>query len=578
MKDANTGSKPGSSPDGTQDNMTQAESEHGDSKRAAQYGMKVEKGITVTMRDGVRISLCVYRPDAPGKFPTLFAASPYQYEMDEVPAYPLFLWRETGPVEWYVGQGYAYVHADVRGSGQSEGEFCFMGKPEQEDYLELIAWILKQGWCNGRIGGIGQSYYAMAQWLMATYNPPGLACIIPYDGLVDQYRCSNYHGGIFCSYRSVWYTSLRADNMHRPAGGKGRPPMKFDLVGAITEHTLDDDFWRERSPYWRIDKIRCPVLSVGHWGKMGLHLRGNIIGYELLKSPKKLVVTGARNTFEAHHMFDQVDFHEKECLPFYDLHLKGANNAFMDASPVKIFVRGANEWRAEEEWPPARATMTPFYLRKGPSGSVTSLNDGSLSTDKPSGGEGTTSYTYPDWEWVNGVVITGPDGRPDFTRRVLTFTTAPLERDLEVTGPIVLKLFASSTAIDTQFIVKLSDQNPDAARKPGEQPTHTPVSKGWLKASHREKDEERSTEYRPFYTHTNPQPIVPGEIYPFDIEVLPVSYVFKKGHRIRLEIVNGDSPVTDGVFNHPYHPTQMGTDTIHHDAVHASCIVLPVIA
>ena len=122
-----------------------------------EHKMKVEKGITVTMRDGVKISLCVYRPDGPGPFPTLFAASPYQYEMDEVPAYPLFLWRETGPVEWYVGQGYAYVHADVRGSGRSEGEFSFMGKPEQEDYLELIARIVKQPWCNGRIGGI---YYA----------------------------------------------------------------------------------------------------------------------------------------------------------------------------------------------------------------------------------------------------------------------------------------------------------------------------------------------------------------------------------------------------------------------------------
>ena len=132
-------------PSGAHDNMTQATHAQSAGKRAAQYGMKAEKGITVTMRDGVRISLCVYRPDAPGKFPTLFAASPYQYEMDEVPAYPLFLWRETGPVEWYVGQGYAYVHADVRGSGHSEGEFCFMGKPEQEDYLELIAWILKQG-------------------------------------------------------------------------------------------------------------------------------------------------------------------------------------------------------------------------------------------------------------------------------------------------------------------------------------------------------------------------------------------------------------------------------------------------
>ena len=204
--------------------------------------MKVEKGVTVTMRDGVKISLCVYRPDGPGPFPTLFAASPYQYEMDEVPAYPLFLWRETGPVEWYTEQGYAYVHADVRGSGQSEGEFSFMGLDEQQDYLELIAWIVRQPWCNGRIGGIGQSYYAMAQWLMATYAPPGLACIAPYDGLVDQYRGSNYHGGIFCSYRSVWYASLRADNMHRPVNRKGRPPMRFDLVGAITEHTLDDEF------------------------------------------------------------------------------------------------------------------------------------------------------------------------------------------------------------------------------------------------------------------------------------------------------------------------------------------------
>jgi putative CocE/NonD family hydrolase len=541
--------------------------------------MKVEKDITVKMRDGVNISLCIYRPDVPGPFPTLFAASPYQYEMDEVPAYPLFLWRETGPVEWYVGQGYAYVHADVRGSGRSEGEFEFMGLNEQQDYLELVAWIIRQEWSNGRVGGIGQSYYAMAQWLLATYNPPGLACIAPYDGLVDQYRCSNYHGGIYCSYRSVWYTTLRADNQHRLAGRHGRPPMKFDLVGEMIAHPFDDDFWRERSPYWRLDRIKCPVLSVGHWGKMGLHLRGNILGYEEVKVPKKLVVTGARNTFEAHRMFDQVEFHEKELLPFYELHLKGKNNGFMDAEPVKLFVRGANLWRAEEEWPPKRATHVPYYLRKGPSGSVTSMNDGELSTEKPTASEAPTSYTYPDWEWVNGVAIISPDGRVDPARRVLTFTTAPLAADLEVTGPIMLKLYASSSAIDTQFIVKLTDQHPQdaAVRAKGGQPAYTPVSNGWLKASHREKDPQRSTPTRPFYTHTNPQPINPGEIYEFDIEVLPISYVFKQGHRIRLELANGDSPATDGVFSHPYHPTLIGTDTIHHDGAHASCLMLPVI-
>ena len=539
--------------------------------------MKVEKGIAVRMRDGVRISLAVYRPDAPGRFPALFAASPYQYEMDEVPAYPLFLWRETGPIEWYVGQGYAYVHADVRGAGQSDGEFEFMGLNEQQDYVELIAWIVARAWCNGRVGGIGQSYYAMAQWLMATLNPPGLACIAPYDGLVDQYRDSNYHCGIYCSYRSVWYTSLRADNQHRLAGRHGRPPMTFDLVGEIINHPLDDDFWRQRSPYWRLDKIKCPVLSIGHWGKMGLHLRGNILGYEEVAAPRKLVVTGARNTFEAHRMFDEVEFHARELKPFYDLHLKGANNGFMDSEPVKFFVRGADAWRAEEEWPP-QATPVAYYLRQGPSGSVTSLNDGALSTNTPSATEAPTSYTYPDWQWVNGTAVIGADGRVDPARRVLTFTSAPLAADLEAIGPIVLKLYAASTAIDTQFVVKLTDQHPQdaAVHAAGEQPAFTPVSKGWLKASHREKDAARSTPQRPFYTHLNPQPLTPGEIYQFDIEVLPIAYVFKKGHRIRLELANGDSPATDGVFNHPYHPSLMGTDTIYHDGAHASALILPV--
>jgi uncharacterized protein len=541
--------------------------------------MTIERDVKVTMRDGVRISVCVYRPADGAPAPALFAASPYQHEFDSVPAFPLFPTRETGPVEWYVGQGYAYVHADVRGSGQSEGEFGFMDLTEQEDYVELIAWIARQPWCTGKVGGIGQSYYAMAQWLMATLNPPALACIVPYDGLVDQYRCSNYHGGIFCNYRSFWYANLRADNQHRPAGGKGRPPMRFDLVGAITEHTLYDDWWRERSAFERLGEIRVPVLSIGHWGKMGLHLRGNILGFEEVTAPKKLVVTGARNYFEAHHLFDQVEFHAKEMLPFYDAHLKGIDNGFMDGAPVRLFVRGIDQWREEPQWPLARAQYVSYYLRKGPSGSVTSLNDGGLSAQPPAPDEASTSYSYPDWEWMSGVVVTGPDGRPDPVRRVLTFTSAPLAADLEVTGPLVLELYASSDQIDTRFIVKLADQHPqdDAAREKDVQPAFTNVSKGWLLASHREKDTSRSTELRPFYTHANPQPLTPGEVYRFDIEVLPIAYVFKRGHRIRLEIVNGDSAVTDAVFTHPYPPTAIGSDTIHHGGVHASRLNLPVI-
>ena len=547
---------------------------------AAAAPIKIEKDVRVAMRDGVRISLCIYRPEGAERVPALFAASPYQHEFDSVPAFPLFLWKETGPIAWYVSQGYAYVHADVRGSGHSEGEFGFMDATEQDDYVELIAWIAKQPWCNGRVGGIGQSYYAMSQWLMATRNPPGLACIAPYDGLVDQYRCSNYHGGIFCNYRSSWYASLRADNQHRPAGKAGRPPMRFDLAGAITEHILDDDWWRERSPYWRLKDIKVPVLSIGHWGKMGLHLRGNILGFEEVRAPKKLVVTGAKNVHEAHHQFDLVEFHEKELLPFYDLHLKGKNNGFMDGAAARLFVRGAEVWREEDEWPLPRARYVSYYLRKGPSGSITSLNDGGLSTEPPAADETATSYSYPDWEWMNGVVAMGPDGRPDPVRRVLTFTSGPLASDIEVTGPIVLTLYAASDQIDTRFIVKLADQHPQdgAARAKGVQPASTNVSKGWLNASHRQKDESRSTELRPFYTHRNPQPLTPGEVYRFDIEVLPIAYVFKEGHRIRLEIANGDSSLTDAIFTHPYHPTLIGADTIHHDGVHASCIRLPVVS
>ena len=559
--------------------MTQQQRESEAPSGATGRAMRVERDVKVTMRDGVRISLCVYRPEAEGRAPALFAASPYQHEFDSVPAFPLFLWRETGPIEWYVGQGYAYVHADVRGSGRSEGEFGFMDAAEQEDYVELIAWIARQPWCNGRVGGIGQSYYAMAQWLMATRNPPGLACIAPYDGLVDQYRCSNYHGGIFCGYRSSWYANLRADNQHRPAGAAGRPPMRLDLVGAITEHTLDDDWWRERSAFERLGQIKVPVLSIGHWGKMGLHLRGNILGFEEVKAPRKLVVTGAKNVHEAHHQFDQVEFHRKELLPFYDQHLKGLDNGFMDGAPVRLFIRGADVWREEPQWPLARATYVRYFLRRGPSGSVTSLNDGGLSIEPPAADEAATAYAYPDWEWTNGVVALGPDGRPDPVRRVLTFTSAPLASDMEITGPIVLELHASSDQIDTRFIVKLADQAPqeEAARAKGAQPAFTNVSKGWLQASHREKDPARTTELRPFYTHTNPQPLTPGEIYRFDIEMLPIAYLFKKGHRIRLEIANGDSPLTDAVFTHPYPPTAIGTDTIHHDPMHPSCLLLPLV-
>ena len=113
-----------------------------------------EKDVQITVRDGVKIAVRIYRPEGSGKFPALFAVSPYRYDNNDMPATPVFLWRETGPIEWYVSQGYAYVHADVRGTGFSEGDYRFLDKKEQTDLYDVIEWIGTQSWCNGKVGGI----------------------------------------------------------------------------------------------------------------------------------------------------------------------------------------------------------------------------------------------------------------------------------------------------------------------------------------------------------------------------------------------------------------------------------------
>jgi putative CocE/NonD family hydrolase len=220
-----------------------------------------------------------------------------------------------------------------------------------------------------------------------------------------------------------------------------------------------------------------------------------------------------------------------------------------------------------------------WYLGAQKSGSVASLNDGGLSPSQASGME-STAYAYPNPGWVSGVVGFGPSGPPNFdpARRVLTFTTAPLERELEIAGPIKLVLYASSTQRDTDFVIKLSEQYPQSAdeRAKGMNPAYQVVTKGWLRASHRALDEQHSTEMEPYHLHTHAEPLKPGEVYRFDISLEPNAYQFKKGNRIRLEIVNGDSPVTDVLWTHYYQPNKIGQDTLYHSDRYPSALVLPV--
>lgn len=534
---------------------------------------------TITVRDGTEISVAIYAPEGSGRYPALLAASPYRYDNNTLPAGPQFLWRETGPIEFYARQGYAYVHMDVRGSGRSGGEFELLGPNEQNDLYDVIEWIGSQPWSNGKVGGLGQSYFCMSQWWMGILRPPALACLGAYDGLNDPYRATCYTGGIPGQFMpGYWWNQNRIINRF-PANGAAPRVQKTDLDMLVTSHPTYDDFWKTRCAAERLHEITVPLYSIGIWGKIDLHTRGNIEGFRRARGPRKLQMRGPPNAWAANAEFNSVELHEKVMLPFYDRFLKGKDSEWDKRAPVEYFVRGANVFRTADAWPPAGVKYQPFFLSGQRSGSVTSLNDGTLSAKQADGAEGTT-YAYPNPGWVSGVVGFAPSGPPNFdpVRRVLTFTTGELEKDLEIAGPIKLVLYASSTARDTDFFVKLAEQYPQSPedRAKGLNPASQLVTKGWLRASHRALDEKRSSEMEPYHTHADPQPLKPGEVYRFDISVEPNAFRFKKGNRIRLELANGDSPVTDVLWTHYYQPNKVGQDTLRHSAKYPSQLILPV--
>jgi uncharacterized protein len=538
----------------------------------------LQEDVSIAVRDGTSIGARVYRPEGAGPYPALLAAAPYRFDNNILPASPQFLWRETGPIVFYGDNGYAYIHMDVRGSGRSAGSFGFLDRKDQEDLYDVIEWIGRQPWCNGRVGGIGQSYFCMLQWFMGAMSPPSLACLGAHDGLSDIYRAGTHHGGIPCDFfPGYWWYQNRFINRY-PASGSSRD-QDTDLTAMIAAHPMYDDFWRERSAWEVLDRIKVPLYSSGVWAKMQLHSRGNIDGYLRARGPKKLRMSGVPNAWAAAAEFASVDFHKRVLLPLYDHYLKGASTDYLARPNVEYAVRGSNAMRSSDTWPPANVRYVACYLTQLASQSVTSLNDGGLS--RAPGATGATSYSYPIPGWVAGVVGFGPSGPAggfDPVRRVLTFTGEPLAQDLEIAGPIKLTLFLSSTAAETDVFAKLSDQYPQANedRAKGLNPLAEVVTRGWLRASHREIDAAHSTDMVPRYTHRNPEPLTRGVIYKLEISLEPMAYLFRKEHRIRLELVNGDSPVTEALWPHYYRPDKIGTDTIHHGADYPSALILPV--
>jgi putative CocE/NonD family hydrolase len=537
-----------------------------------------DKDVRVTVRDGVRIGLRIYRPDGPGPFPALFAPAPYRYDNDGLPAYPMFLWRETGPIEWYTQHGYAYVRMDVRGTGFSEGIYGLLGRDEQNDLYDVIEWIGQQPWCSGKIGGVGQSYFCMSQWWMGIVRPPHLACLGVYDGLNDLYRHFAYPGGIEGNFLPYWFAqSVRMPNKY-PNNGDHPRDVEADLLLEFQRHPLYDDYWRERCAAYRLDEIEVPIYSVGVFAKMDLHLLGNINGFRKTCGPRKLAITATPTAFSSATDFAQPAFHERYFLPFYERYLKGIENGFEQRPDVEYTVKNTGVTRTFAAWPPPNVRSDSFYLAPGPSTTVSSLNDGTLAA-APSAASAHTEFVYPQASWTFGVVAVGPAG-PDPVRAVLTYTSEPLATDLEIAGSAKVIVHISTTRTDTDVVVKLSEQVAQSSeeRASGAQPRSTIVSKGYLRASHSfERDPLLDSDEIAFYTHARELPLTPGAIVELEIPLHPMAYRFAAGNRLRLELANGDSPVTDGLFGHAYRPDKVGIDTYYHDAARPSRLILPVL-
>ncbi len=541
-----------------------------------------EKDVTVRMRDGVEIATRIYRPAVAGPFPVLYAASPYRYDNNELPATPQFLWRETGPIEWYVEQGYAYVHADVRGTGQSGGEFGLFSADEQRDHYEIIEWIAAQPWSNGKVGGIGQSYYAMSQWHMGIQNPPHLACIAPYDGMLDFYRFFGTLNGIESDWFGIWFNAnVRVANRF-PANGSKRRELPHDMAYLVSQHPLNDDFWKERSAIHRIRNITVPVFSIGVWSKQDLHLEGNILAKHLLGEKCKLLISGAPTPFAAAGEFESIPFHRDVMLPFYDRYLKGIPGAYDACPAVEYPVRNSQVRKLGHSWPPVDAKRETYFLGTAKTGSVVSLNDGSLHAGQPdTASDSTQTFSYPQPSWVLGTAVMTPQG-PDTVRGVLTFTSAPLERERVMDGNAKAVIYVESTRHDTDVFVKISEQfAADATAPAGVQPRAVIVTKGCLRASHARsvnaRDAHLSTPDAPYYLHESEVFSEPGTVMCLEIPLRSMAYQFKKGSRIRVEIANTDTPVTEVVWAHTYNPQKIGSDRFHLCAPLASYVEIPFV-
>jgi len=510
-------------------------------------GMKIDWDVPITMDDGLVLRADVFRPVAEGRYPALLSYGPYgkglafeegyktpweimQRENPDVFAgstNQYQCWEVADPEKW-VPEGYVCVRIDSRGAGRSPGYLCHNNARETHDLYLSIEWAAAQSWCSGKVGMNGISYYASNQWRAAASQPPHLAAICAWEGWNDSYRDGNRHGGILCVFRKNWQ-DMQVKTVQHGVGERGARSRitgelvcgpetlsddelaknREDMWSAMLSRPFDEAYYRERSA--DLTKVMVPLLSAANWGGQGLHTRGNFEGFMRAGSQQKWLEAHGGSHWAPFY----TDYGVKLQKRFFDYFLKGVANGWDRQPRVLLQVRHPGEQfveRHENEWPLARTQWTRFHL--DPKGMR--LSTAPVATEQ--------SVTYAAMG----------DGA--------TFTTPPLEQDTEITGPSALKLFISSPTADADIFAVLRVFDPQGKEVvfQGALDPHTPVGQGWLRASHRKLDAKLSLPYRPYHTHDQAQPLVPGQVYELDVEIWPTCIVVPRGYRIALSVRGRD--------------------------------------
>jgi putative CocE/NonD family hydrolase len=566
----------------------------GVARAAENYEVVVERNVAAKMRDGVTLRADIYRPKAEGKFPVLLVRTPYDKT------------NESSFGMKGAARGYVVVEQDVRGRFTSEGEW-YTFKNESPDGYDTVEWAAALPYSNGKVGMFGGSYVGATQYLAAIAKPPHLAGICPTVTASNYHDGWTYQGGAFEQwFNESWSTGLAMNTMRRRLeqsdaleGTKTLPLTDYAVLEAPSAagiapyfkdwlaHPNFDGYWKQWSIEDHYAQIQVPVLSFGAW--YDIFLGGTLRNYARLKTEagtdaakrgQRLVVyVGGHAGGSASRKVGAVDFGEKlpidqdeMTLRWYDAILKGQANGVEGEKPVKIFVMGKNEWRDEDDWPLSRAKSTRYFLHATGGGAAGLAGNGTLGTAAP-GEEKPDQYVYDPSDatpTIGGPLCCGSlptgigpeDQRPAETRAdVLVFTTPAFAQDTEVTGPVALDLYVSSSAVDTDFTGMLVDVWPNGFAQN--------LTSGILRMRYRNSQEK-------------PELAIPGETYHVTVDLWATSNVFLAGHKLRLEVSSSNFPRFDRNLNTgeiQARATRMikATNVIYHDKAHPSALVVPVV-